>query len=224
MNFSSNKTIPILLALTGLIGGVLLSLSLNNSGKVASPVDIPGLLWPNPKQISDFQLIDQNAETFDLEKLKGHWSMIFFGYTHCPDICPTTMTLLDSVIKDLTENNEKKLSLPQIIFVSIDPKRDTQEHLAEYITYFNPAFYGLTGSEQNISSLTKQLGILYMKITNKDSGQNSDDINDYLMDHSSSILLLDPEARLVGIFSAPHNKAEIEQKYLKIRKFIDQQS
>ena len=220
MNFSSNKTIPILLALTGLIAGILLSLSLNNSGKVASPVDIPGLLWPNPKQISDFQLTDQNAETFDLEKLKGHWSMIFFGYTHCPDICPTTMTLLDSVIKDLTENNEKKLSLPQIVFVSIDPKRDTQEHLAEYITYFNPAFYGLTGSEKNISSLTKQLGILYMKITNKDPGN----INDYLMDHSSSILLLDPEARLVGIFSAPHNKAEIEQKYLKIRKFIDQQS
>ena len=220
MNFSSNKTIPILLALTGLVGGILLSLSLNNSGRVANPVDIPGLLWPNPKQISDFQLIDQNAETFDLEKLKGHWSMIFFGYTHCPDICPTTMTLLDSVIKDLTENNEKKLSLPQIIFVSIDPKRDTQEHLAEYITYFNPAFYGLTGSEQNISSLTKQLGILYMEITNKDPGN----INDYLMDHSSSILLLDPEARLVGIFSAPHNRIEIKKKYLAIRKFIDQQS
>ena len=219
MNFSSNKTIPILLALTGLVGGILLSLSLNNSGRVANPVDIPGLLWPNPKKISDFQLTDQNADTFDLEKLKGHWSMIFFGYTHCPDICPTTMTLLDSVIKDLTENNEKKLSLPQIIFVSIDPKRDTQEHLAEYITYFNPAFYGLTGSEQNISSLTKQLGILYMKITNKDPGN----INDYLMDHSSSILLLDPEARLVGIFSAPHNKIEIEKKYLAIREFIDQQ-
>ena len=143
--------------------------------------------------------------------------MMFFGYTHCPDICPTTMTLLDSVVKDLAEQKEPE---PQVIFVTIDPDRDTQNQLADYVAYFNPAFAGLTGSEENISTFTKQLGILSMKVSNQGSTNEAD----YLMDHSSSILLLDPQARLVGIFSAPYNKTDIKQRYLSIRDFIDKQS
>ncbi len=224
---SSSKTRIILLALAGLVAGVVLSLSLNNSDPqksgpqdsnttTTSPTNIPGLLWPNPKQITAFQLIDQNTGNFNLENLKGHWSMLFFGYTHCPDICPTTMSLLNSVTKNLAESKD---AIPQVIFVTIDPLRDTQQHLTDYISYFNAEFYGLTGSEENISSLTQQLGILSIKIP----AENSEDVTDYLMDHSSSILLLDPQARLVGIFSAPHDATEIKQRYLAIRTFIDQQ-
>ena len=225
---SSSKTRIILLALTGLAAGIVLSLNLNTSNlnqsdpqkpdnTATTPTKIPGLLWPNPKQITEFQLTDQNNETFNLEKLKGQWSMMFFGYTHCPDICPTTMTLLDSVVKDLAEQKEPE---PQVIFVTIDPDRDTQNQLADYVAYFNPAFAGLTGSEENISTFTKQLGILSMKVSNQGSTNEAD----YLMDHSSSILLLDPQARLVGIFSAPYNKTDIKQRYLSIRDFIDKQS
>ncbi len=220
MNSSSQKLVIILLALTALAAGVLLSQSLKKPDNVVNnslaQTKIPGLLWPNPKQITPFQLINQNAKTFDLESLKGHWSMIFFGYIHCPDICPTTMTLMNSIVNELSE---EKQPTPQIIFVTVDPERDTQKHLAEYVTYFNPVFIGLTGSEENIAGLTKQIGILSMKISNKDSTDESE----YLMDHSASILLIGPKARLIGIFSAPHSKADIKQRYLAIRNFIDNQ-
>ena len=220
MNSPSQKLIIILLALTALAAGVLLSQSLKKPDNVANnslaQTKIPGLLWPNPKQITPFQLIDQNAKTFDLDSLKDQWSMIFFGYTHCPDICPTTMTLMNSIVNELSE---EKQPTPQIIFVTVDPERDTQKHLAEYVTYFNPVFIGLTGSEENIAGLTKQIGILSMKISNKDSTDESE----YLMDHSASILLIGPKARLIGIFSAPHSKADIKQRYLAIRNFIDNQ-
>jgi len=219
MNSTSKKFI--LLSLVALVAGVLLSQALRNSDSIthdisqAQPLP-PGLLWPNPKQITPFQLIGQNAKTFDLENLKGHWSMIFFGYTHCPDICPTTMTLMNSIVSELSE---EKQPTPRVIFVTVDPERDTQEHLADYVTYFNPAFLGLTGSEENIASLTKQIGILSMKIPDENSTEGSE----YLMDHSASILLIGPEARLIGIFSAPHSKADIKHRYLAMRNFIDNQ-
>ena len=220
MNSASQKLVIILLALVALAAGVLLSQSLKKPDNVVNnslaQTKIPGLLWPNPKQITPFQLIDQNTKTFDLESLKGHWSMIFFGYTHCPDICPTTMTLMNSIVNELSE---EKQPAPQIIFVTVDPERDTQKHLSEYVTYFNPAFIGLTGSEENIAALTKQIGILSMKIPNKDSSDESE----YLMDHSASVLLIGPKARLIGIFSAPHSKADIKQRYLAMRSFIDNQ-
>jgi len=215
---STSKLLPALLALVALAAGILLSLNYNNKpDEIAqTQTTIPGLLWPNPKQITAFHLIDQNSETFDLEKLKGHWSMIFFGYTHCPDVCPITMTLLKSVVGELSIHNEP---LPQVIFVTVDPERDTPQHLADYVAYFNPDFLGLSGSKENISALTRQLGILAMKVPDK----NATNDTEYLMDHSASILLLDPEARLTGIFSAPHDSVDIKQRYLAIRHFIEQQ-
>ena len=218
MNPSLKKLFPVLLALLALVAGVLLSQNINKKDPATTLTQskIPGLLWPNPKQITPFQLIDQNAENFDLERLKDQWSMIFFGYTHCPDICPTTMTLMNAVVSELSTEKEPT---PQVIFVTVDPDRDTQEHLAEYVTYFNPTFIGLTGSEESIAGLTKQIGILSMKIPNKDAADESD----YLVDHSASILLIGPQSRLIGIFSAPHSKADIKQRYLAIRSFIDNQ-
>jgi len=218
MNLASKKLVPILLALTALIAGLLLSQTLNKPSNIPPQTQhqIPGLLWPNPKQITPFQLTDQNGEPFDHENLKGHWSMIFFGYTHCPDICPTTMTLMNSIVSELSD---EKQPTPQIIFVTVDPDRDTQEHLADYVAYFNPAFLGLTGSEENIAALTKQIGILSMKIPD----EYSTDESEYLMDHSASILLIGPKARLIGIFSAPHNKVDIKHRYLAMRNFIDNQ-
>ncbi len=217
--FASKKLVPILLALVALVAGVLLSQSLIKPDNIVQ-TRIPGLLWPNPKQITPFQLIDQNAESFDLESLKGYWSMVFFGYTHCPDVCPTTMTLMNSIVNELSTENEPA---PQVIFVTVDPARDTQKHLAEYVTYFNPTFLGLTGSEENIMKLTKQIGILSIKIPSQNLTNNPINNSEYLMDHSASILLIDPKARLIGIFSAPHIKDDIKKRYLTMRNFIEKQ-
>ncbi|MFK8068773.1 MAG: SCO family protein [Gammaproteobacteria bacterium] len=218
----NSKLIPILIAAVALIGGIMFSFNINKSESIEkTPVNISGLLWPNPKQISVFSLIDQNAELFNLDNLQGKWSMMFFGYTHCPDVCPTTMTLLNSVVTELSADEKiNEETIPHVIFVTVDPERDTQQHLSEYIAYFNNDFSGLTGSEEELSVLMKQLGILHMKVEDKNSTENEN----YLMDHSSAILLLDPKARLVGIFSTPHDKEDIKQRYLEITEFISQRN
>jgi len=212
-----SKRLLFILAIIGLTAGILLSQLTNKPGQIAqTKTTIPGLLWPNPKQIKPFQLIDQNGKPFNLGNLKGHWSLLFFGYTHCPDICPTTMTLMNSVVKELSEEKE---TVPQVIFITVDPERDTQKHMTDYVAYFNPTFLGLTGTEEDVATLTKQLGILSMKIT----GKNPANIKDYLIDHSASILLIGPKARLIGIFSAPHDKTDIKQRYLAMVNFITSQ-
>ncbi len=217
MSSASGKTPLILLALAALLAGAFLFLSLDKPQRIAhTQQKIPGLLWPAPKPLTVFELRDQNNTPFTLEDLKGRWSMLFFGYTHCPDVCPTTMTLLDSVVDEL--KSEKK-SAPQVVFITIDPERDTPKHLADYITYFNPDFRGLSGTPEKLSILTGQLGILSMKVDDQKTGKEG-----YIMDHTASIFLIGPEARLIGVFSPPHNKEDIMQRYLEMRKFIEKQA
>lgn len=215
MKFLSNKLVIIAIALISLVAGTFLSQKFYAPNSVAvtqTQTGIRGMLWPNPKTMADFELTDQENQTFTLDSLKGHWSIMFFGFTHCPDVCPTTMALLNSVVKDIPADKK-----PRVIFVSVDPDRDTHEKLKDYLTYFNPEFIGLTGAEENLSVLTKQLGILVQKIPD----ENSADESDYIMDHSASILLFNPDANMVGIFSSPHDKTEIKNRYLAMRDFIE---
>lgn len=214
------KVLLVILTLSlALVSGVLLYLKLGDPGIIAAgqkkaASSIPGLMWPSPKKLSPFQLTDHKGQPFDLNRLKGQWSLLFFGYTHCPDICPTTMTLLNAVVNDL---EKKQQAIPQVIFISVDPGRDTQQHLNQYISYFNPGFIAVTGTEENLSAFTRQLGILSMKITD----QANNNQQDYMVDHSASILMIDPDAQLLSIFSAPHAQDEIVQRYVMIRNFIE---
>lgn len=218
-----NSILKVLLVLVtlslALASGVLLSLKMGEPGKLTavdteSTSNIPGLMWPAPKKLSPFQLIDQHGQPFDLSRLKGQWSLMFFGYTHCPDICPATMTLLNTVVKDLEKNQR---TIPQIVFISVDPERDTQQHLNEYTSYFNPEFIAATGTGEQLSALTRQLGILSMIIPEEATSEQQN----YLVDHTASILLIDPDAQLLSIFSAPHAQDEIVQRYVMIRDFIE---
>ena len=174
---------------------------------------IEGLYWPDPMRLGQFSTIDQAGRAFDLDKLKGKWSFLFFGYTHCPDICPITMAVMADAHQELASANEAI----QTIFVSVDPERDTPEKLAQYVGYFNENFIGLGGSLAMISGLTRQIGVPYYH--NKQDGAAS-----YLVDHSASIFLLDPQARLVAKFSAPHQKSKIVQRFTRISGFINAQS
>lgn len=173
---------------------------------------IPGLLWPNPKQLGPFSLTDHTGTAFTLENLNGHWSLLFFGYTNCPDICPLTLAVLNEAYQGLRSDFPD--TPLQVIFVSVDPDRDSPQALAQYVAYFNPAFTGLTG---DIGTLTRQLGIAYMYAQGSNSG-------DYLVDHSAAVLLLDPRARLIKIFSAPHHATTIITEFARVKAFIEQSS
>lgn len=176
---------------------------------------IQGMLWPNPKIIQPFTVMDHSNQEFGKEQILSKWSFMFFGYTNCPDICPITLARMNQVYKQL--DTEDMLDQVQTLFVSVDPERDTAEKLAQYVAYFNPEFIGLGGSEQQIQAFTQQLGIPYY--INK-----TDDSEHYLVDHSGSLFISDPSGRLVAILSAPHNEDEIVNKFIQIKKFIETQS
>jgi len=163
-----------------------------------------------PKGIEHFRLINHRNEPFTLDSLKGRWSFVFFGYTHCPDVCPTTMHTLNQMEKLLAGESQANKTT-QVVFVSVDPQRDTAEQLAKYVPYFNKAFIGVTGSQDEIDRMTKQLGILHLRVEQK-QGQA------YLVDHSASILLFDPQGALRALFSAPHEARRLVDDFLKIRK------
>lgn len=168
-----------------------------------------GTLLPSAKAIADFQLTDQHGKPFTRNNLMGKWSFAFFGYTHCPDVCPTSLSMLAQVMKKL-EQNDNLDTKPQVVFVSVDPERDTPELLAQYLPYFNPDFIGVTGDPQQLLLLTRQLGIMYGKAP-------GDDADDYLVDHSASIILFDPNGNFLALFGMPHDPDLIAQDFVAIK-------
>ncbi len=167
------------------------------------------LVWrhPAPKQdlatgtrlapsrpLPDFTLIDHHGRKFGLRELRGHWTLMFFGYTNCPDFCPTTLTTLAALEKRLRADHETRL--PQVVFMSVDAKRDTPAQLARYVPYFDPDFIGATAADQPaIESVARQLGVGVIITPGKDGS--------YTVDHSGEIFVIDPTARLAAILSGP---------------------
>ena len=135
---------------------------------------------------------------------------MFFGYTHCPDICPTTLAMLRKVEHDLAGHT----STPrQHVLVSVDPARDTLDHLARYVSAFGPPFVGVTGSDGELSKLARQVGAVYLR------GEPDDD-GSYLVDHTASIMLIDPRGRLVALFGMPHDPALIGTRFVEIERAV----
>ena len=141
------------------------------------------------------------------EDLEGVWSFLFFGYTHCPDVCPLTLSVM-AALEDKIGREDVKM-----VFVTVDPARDDTTRLAEYIGWFNEDFTGVGGTAGQIAGLASQIGIAYQY--GPPSGEG-----DYLVDHTSSVFLLDPQARLVSIFSAPHEVEAMLARFRKIEEFI----
>jgi len=156
------------------------------------------VVLPEPRIIADFALTDDSGKAISLEDLKGHWSVLFFGFTSCPDVCPNTLFALQQARQQMLENMPQD-ALPRIYLVSVDPERDSPEKLASYLAYFDPEFIGLTGSDAQIHALAFQLGIAYF-VEPHESGQL-----EYNVDHSASLLLLNPAGQLQAVLPAPHS-------------------
>ena len=170
---------------------------------------VPGLLWPEPKALSPFTTVDHENNPFTLADLRGKWSLLFFGFTHCPDICPVTLAVMDKTHSRLDQARDV-----QFVFVTVDPERDTPERMEQYLTSFNPEFVGLGGSAEQIAGLTGQIGLPYFR-------DKTQDEENYLVDHGASLFMIDPLGRLVGIFSAPHDALDVTDRFNRIREFIE---
>lgn len=164
----------------------------------------------DPSPITSFRLTDHKGNPFNQDNLNGKWTILTFGYTHCPDICPTTLKILNQVNKILKDANNE--NLPQFVFVTLDPERDDVAQLAEYIPWFNKDFIGLTGTTEQVEVLTKVLGILNMK-REDESNKNE---NEYLIDHTVTVMIVDPKAQLRALSSAPHDAQTLANDFVKI--------
>jgi protein SCO1/2 len=158
-----------------------------------------------PLPLPDFALSDHHGRAFDAARFDDHWSFVFFGYTYCPDVCPATLSTFRAVNERLGDEPDL-----QYVFVSVDPARDTLERLAEFVPYFHPAFLGVTGPPEEIANFTSGIGVYHQK-SDGSTGP------DYLIDHSISVMLIDPKRRLAAIFSAPNDPDAIATAFRKIR-------
>jgi protein SCO1/2 len=153
-----------------------------------------GTLLSPTRELADFSLIDQEGRTFDAANLRGRWSLLFFGYTNCPDFCPTTLATLAAVEKRLRAAQAPVR--PRVIFISVDAERDTPAQLAKYVPYFDPEFVGLTAKDQPaIEAVAKKLGVGV--IIRPGAGGT------YTVDHSGAIFVVNPDGKLSAILTGP---------------------
>jgi protein SCO1/2 len=163
-----------------------------------NPVFSSLIVLPEPRIIDDFALQDASGQLFSLEQLRGNWTLMFFGFTHCPDVCPTALYELQNLKSLLEKEADSDLDIPRIVFVSVDPERDSAEKLSQYLSHFDPGFTGVTAAHEQLQPFTRQVGIAY-HIEDHEAGATS-----YAVDHSSGILLMNPAGQLHGVFPTPH--------------------
>jgi protein SCO1/2 len=166
-------------------------------------------LFPDPKPLTAFALTDHKNRAFDLASLKGKWSFLFFGFTHCPDICPTTLAVLARARHNIAKNTAGAEDI-QFVFISVDPNRDTASKLRQYVDYFDTTFLGVTGDNAQIGSLAGQLGAAYQVAI-------TPGIENYPVYHSAAVFLLDPRARYHAVFSPPHDAQAISKRFKVVR-------
>lgn len=189
-----------------LVVALAAGLGLWASQRVFAPAPTPGftelagtLVYPEARPVPPFVLDASDASSFDNTRLMGRWNLVFIGFTHCPDVCPTTLQLLAQAVapwKDAADG-----ARPQVWFVSVDPERDTVEKATEYARFFAPEILAATAPHDRLQPFTRNLGMVYMQ-TPVEGG-------DYTVDHSSSVAVINPQGELVGVMRPPLQAATI---------------
>ena len=197
-------------ALAALLAGVWLSqvYRQHDSRAVLLPDQVI-TLFPDPKPLAAFALTDHNNRLFDLASLKGKWSFLFFGFTHCPDICPTTLAVLARVRDNIAKNTVGAENI-QFVFISVDPNRDTAGKLRQYVDHFDTAFLGVTGENAQLGNLAGQLGAAYQVAI-------APGVENYPVYHSAAVFLLDPRARYHAVFTPPHDAEVLSRRFKVVR-------
>lgn len=197
----------LLIAVLGIFAaaaGVLLNTFIMGNSKTVNiaeknPLQRGTALTGQEKPLVPFELINGDGKTITQNDFKGRWSFLFFGYTHCPDVCPISLQVLNETLQQLQP--EVDAGAVRGVFVSVDPERDTPEKLKTYVNYFHPAIVGATGTDEQLKTLTRSLGIIYAKVENEEHPER------YLVDHSAAILVINPKAEFAAVMTPPHDSS-----------------
>jgi protein SCO1/2 len=186
----SRKYFIVSVAIIAIVTGIWLT------SRVLTPLPLPqtATVLPAATDLAEFSLLDQDSAAFTRSSFEGRWNLVFFGFTHCPDICPLTLQILSTARQQMADAGQDEL--PRIVLVSVDPERDTPEAIGNYVAHFGEDTIGVTGDMAELRKLTEGLGVFFEK-----SGIEGDN---YSVDHSAVVVVVDPDGRFHSLFGAPH--------------------
>ncbi|WOD11488.1 SCO family protein [Pseudomonas sp. NyZ704] len=195
------KTVLVTLAVIALVIGAIVN-------KVTRPVALDReqlsqsgiFLFDSPRSLPEVEMLSAAGGSWGKQDLVGQWDLLFFGYTFCPDICPTTMADLKQLVDALPEASAEQL---EVTMVSVDPNRDTPEQMQQYLGFFKAGFHGATGNPEELAKLARALSIAYIEPDT--SSEN------YLVDHSGQVVIVNPEGQYVGFLRPPLKPQELSQ-------------
>jgi protein SCO1/2 len=206
------NTVIFIVVFIAVVMGLFVNRVLQGDARELSPKEMVAngaIMFSVPREISPLQLVDQNNQPFTHQQLIGKWTLVFFGFTHCPDICPTTLALFNQLSQQLADTEIAKDT--QYLLVSLDPGRDTPEVIKPYIEYFNPDFIGVTGEFLAIHRFAKQLNVAFQKVvTDAASGE-------YTIDHGGNVAVINPKGFYQGFFKPPLDLDRMALTYKSLR-------
>ena len=188
------------------VGLVVLVAAMFMMPRPTSPPSAATIL-PEPRELPAVELVDAHGSRLDLDAFRGHFSLLYFGFTQCPDVCPLTLKALADARAKVSDRAPQ--AVPQVVFVSVDPERDTPAAIAQYLGHFDASFVGATGSDARLAPLVAALGVTVEK---HHHGEDH-----YSVTHNDTVYVIGPNAELVAIASGPHDPATLASDYIKIR-------
>jgi protein SCO1/2 len=214
MDLNKKKTILIAFIIADVLLAILLVyLFVGNFNRLSDEElrELGATVYPDPREISSFQLTDHRGNSYTQDALAGSWTLIFFGYTACPDICPLTMSELDRFYQDLESSGQAQDT--NIVLATVDPLNDSPQKMADYVSSFHEDFIGLTGDPATLQQLAGDLYVIF-----SESPDMRDNENDHMVNHSAHISVIDPNGNYHSVMRAPHRSADLGVAYAAIRK------
>ncbi len=171
--------------------------------------DLGTVILPQPRALSGFELVRHDETPYTEEDLEGQWTFAYFGFTHCPDICPVTLAVLAETRRQLQEAGETPF---EVVLFTVDPERDTPEVLTEFVDYFDPEFVGVTGEHAEIAQLAREVSVGFARVP----AENEPD--GYVVDHTGNIVVFNPRGHYHGYIRLPHRPDRIATSYREIKR------
>ena len=205
---SSTRPATLTLVLVGMLAVVAGMFAARLMLKSRNPVPLlaSGTVLEPPRPLPEFSLLDGGNRPFRRVDLSGHWTFLFFGFTNCPDVCPTTLAVLSQVTKQLADLPQ--LQKPAVVFMSVDPQRDTPDKVGAYAGFFGSDFVGVTGIPEEVDKFTRAVGVPVARVPLDTGG--------YTVDHSAAVFVIDPSTSLRALFSSPRDATELAADYRRL--------
>lgn len=206
------KTLYILIAIIGLVFGLTFNKFLTKPTLTVEQLSQMGtVIFDTPRAVTFAGLNDHNGQVFTNDNVKDGWTIVYFGYTFCPDICPITLSQLNKFATRLRDSNPKLAEKLHYVMVSVDPRRDTTEKMKGYVPHFNPDFVGVTGDIKGIHDLTVQMNIPFTPVVNPED-------EFYLVDHGANLAVINPRGDYHGFIRPPFEPAKLVEVMTAIDK------